>query len=149
MSDIGLTWDPSTLSADFEFVANDLSTDAGLKTAIELSLFTDRRAEDGDVLPVGETDRRGWCLDDPTDKIGSRLWLLARSKQSQEILVRAPEYVKEALQWLIDDKVSDRIEVDVLFPRRGMYALVVGVYRPGRDVIRFRYNRTWDAQGAA
>ena len=90
MSDIGLFWDRD--SADFAIEANDLATDDGLETAVSLSLFTDRRAEDGDALPSGDADRRGWWGDDfpavDGDRMGSRLWLLARSKQTPDVLER-------------------------------------------------------------
>jgi phage gp46-like protein len=39
-----LHWDSTALAADLAVAANDLSTDAGLETAVLLSLFLDRRA---------------------------------------------------------------------------------------------------------
>ena len=58
--DIALIWNDALGAADIEIGASDLTTDAGLRTALLLSLFTDRRAEDGDVLPDNASDRRGW-----------------------------------------------------------------------------------------
>lgn len=113
--DIALVWSNAAGAADAGIVANDLARDDGLQTAVLLSLFTDRAAEEGDVLPDEETDRRGWWgdefADDAGDRIGSRLWLLARSKRTDDVLARAEEYARESLQWLIDDKVAERIEV--------------------------------------
>lgn len=150
MSDLGLTWDVDSFSADFSIAANDLATDDGLETAMILSLFTDRRAEDGDDLPDGETDRRGWWADAhpviPSDRFGSRLWLLDRAKQTQETLDLAEAYAREALQWLLDDKVSDRIEITASIPRLDVLGLEVTVYKPQVDPVSYRFNYTWAAQ---
>lgn len=151
MSDIGLTWDTVNQSgADFSLTANDLATDDGLETAVLLSLFTDRRADPGDVLPDSEKDRRGWWGDVfpnvPGDRIGSRLWLLDRAKTTPDTPILVVAHVKEALQWLIEDKVCDRIDVESEIVRSGFVGYKVTIYRPTRDPATFRYNFTWDSQ---
>lgn len=153
MSDIALEMDPDIGAASVVIENNDLKRDDGLRTSILISLFTDRRAEDGDVLPPGATDRRGWWADEFADlpgyKIGSRLWLLERCKESNENLNRATQYAREALKWLIDTGVTDRIDVSVTFltPLRG-FAFAIDIYKPDRkDPVRFRFNRTWAAEG--
>lgn len=149
MSDLALTWDVASFGADFSIVANDLESDDGLQTAMILSLFTDRRAEAGDDLPDGETDRRGWWGDAhpvvPGDRMGSRLWLLARAKQTQETLDLAEAYAREALQWLLDDKVSDRIDITASIPRADVLGLEITVYKPQIDPVTYRFNYTWAA----
>lgn len=149
MSDIRLTWFPASSGADIAIDSNDLAVDDGLETACMLSLYTDRRAEDSDVLPTGETDRRGWWADPVAavagDRFGSRLWLLDRAKPTQETLDLAVEYAREALQWMIVDLVSNRIDVIAEFIPNG-YALQVTVYRPAVDPVTFQFNRNWDAQ---
>ncbi len=148
--DIALQWSNTEGAADFAVEDNDLATDEGLETALLLSLFTDRRAEEGDVLPDGETDRRGWWgdafPDADGDRVGSRLWLLDRGKQTQETLDRAVEYATEALQWLIEDKVSDRVEVSAVWVSAGQMGLTVTIYRPSQEETQFRFNYTWAAQ---
>ncbi len=150
MSDIALIWNDALGSADLAVDANDLLRDGGLETAVFLSLFTDRRAEDGDVLPDGETDRRGWWGDSvpvaPGDRIGSRLWLLARSKQVSDVQARAPQYAREALQWLIDDRVADRVDVESEIVGNGVLVISVTVHRPKSDPAEFRFNYNWAAQ---
>lgn len=152
MSDIGLTWFLEDGGADFTVAANDLVVDDGLETTVFLSLFTDRRAEDGDVLPTGEVYRRGWWGDAfpvvPGDRFGSRLWLLARAKQVPETLVRAEEYAKEALAHLVEDRVAERVEVTAVFERQGVMRLTVPIYRPRVDVVTYRYDYVWAAQAA-
>jgi phage gp46-like protein len=147
VSDIGLTWDGTF--ADLSISQNDLASDEGLETSVLISLFTDRRAEPGDVLPDGTTDRRGWWADAAPvvadDRIGSRLWLLDRAKQTPDVLPRAEEYAREALQWMIEDRVTDRIDVTASFPRAETIGLEVSIYRPELDPVTYRFNYTWNS----
>lgn len=89
----------------------DLQGDDGLLTAIVVSLFSDAPALAGDPLPdvrVGvPSDRRGWWGDGVTEAdarapLGSRLWLLSREKEMEEVVSRAQQYAEEALRWLVD-----------------------------------------------
>lgn len=152
MSDFGLTWSSLDGAADLSITANDLTADEGLETAVFLSLFLDRRAEPGDVLPDGETDRRGWWADAlpvvAGDRVGSRLWLLARSKQTADVLDRAREYALEALRWLTDDRVASKVDVSAEFLPGGGLTLEIVIHRPAGDPARFRFGRAWDAQEA-
>lgn len=76
-----------------------------LKSAVWMSLGTDRRAENDDVLPGGDGDKRGWWGDSfRPRRIGSRLWLLERQKITADTLLRAEEYAAEALAWLTEKK---------------------------------------------
>lgn len=150
VADIGLFWGYG--SADLAIENNDIAQDAGLDSAVFLSLFTDRQANPGDTLPDAQTNRRGWWGDAfPTvdgDKFGSRLWLLSRAKQDAETLNLAKAYSVEALQWMIDDRVSTRIEVATEYVRREVMGITVTIYRPQADPTTFRYNYNWIAQEA-
>lgn len=152
MSDIALAWDSEAGAADVRIAANDLQRDDGLETAVFLSLFTDRRAEDGDTLPDSVTDRRGWWGDGvpvvPDDKWGSRLWLLSRAKAEPATAQRAREYAEEALAWLVEDRVTERVDVTSEVLPGGALALAVSVYRPDKDVARYRYDYVWASQEA-
>lgn len=153
MINVALLWEPGDLAGDFKISGGDLLPDDGLRSAVVLSLFTDRQAEPGDVLPTGVTDRRGFWGDglagETADKFGSRLWLLARSKQTPDVLSRSAEYAKEALQWLLDDKIAKSVEVtsEFLSKRRG-YALRVTITRPDSDIVTYRFNQLWESEGA-
>lgn len=153
MSDIGLFWDDQHGCADGRLLENDLAADEGLETAVLLSLFTDRRAEDSDVLPDGQTSRRGWFGDavpvTAGDLFGSRLWLLDRAKQTETNRVLAETYAREALQWLVEDKVAASVSVVASYPRKDVLLLAVTITRPGSDPASFRFTRNWDAMGAA
>lgn len=150
MNDIGIFWTPSLASGDFAVSANDLAQDGGLETAVFLSLFTNRRAADGDVLPDAGNDRKGWWADAVPvvegDQVGSRLWLLARSKETQDVVDRAREYAIEALQWLLDDRVAARVDVTSEIVGKGMLRLTITTTRPSVDPTTYRFNYAWQTQ---
>jgi phage gp46-like protein len=152
MSDIALSWNEELGGADFALNANDLATDDGLETAVILSLFTDRRAEDSDVLPDGQTDRRGWWGDEFSgadgDRIGSRLWLLSREKSVDTVAGRAKEYAREALDWLVDDQIASAVNVQSELVDKRELALSISIQRPGGSAVEFRYQYNWAAQEA-
>ena len=153
LHDLALTWSNATGDADLSLIDSDLASDHGMETAVILSLFTDRRCFDDDIPPSGDpTDRRGWWADQfleaEADKYGSRLWLLARSKRNNETVRRAEEYVREALAWMIEDRVVSSIDVTVETPDRDLL-IEVRMNRPGREAVKFRFAHVWESiQGA-
>jgi phage gp46-like protein len=152
--DVALRWIEVTGAADLSKVLDaagyvvDLETDHGLVTALLLSLFLDRRAEDDDVPPSGNPDdRRGWWgdqfLEVKGDRYGSRLWLLSRAKLTNETALLAEEYSREALAWMIEDKVVASIDFESEQKPSALW-FAVRLNRPGRDAVTFRFARVWD-----
>ena len=90
----------------------DLALDLGLSSAVLFSLLVDRRARADDLVPP-EDDPRGWPLETPGDRWGSRLWLLERSKATPENVALARDAVLEALDWLVRDGIAERIDTRV------------------------------------
>lgn len=153
LADIALVWAAATGAADLVLIDSDIACDPGLATAALLSLFTDRRAEPDDVPPSGDArDRRGWWADQfaavEGDRIGSRLWLLDRSKRTSDTALRAEEYVREALAWMIEDKVVARIDVEIETTKQALL-FAVALQRPGRDPVSFRFAHVWDSMTEA
>lgn len=134
-------------AGDWQVSGASLDEDDGLETAVVISLFTDRLADEGDAIPGGSGHRRGWWgdayADVAGDRIGSRLWLLSREKQLQEVLVRAEQYSREALQWLIDDGVARAVSVSAEIVRSGVLGLAVEITRAGKAVSRYRFESFW------
>ena len=157
-NDIRINWNLDFMEGDYTFdsVLQDLESDEGLETAVIISLFTDRRANEDDILPdPNSLDRRGWWGDLTTsfedDQIGSRLWLLEREKTLENVPVRAKKYAEEALQWLIDDGITKKIEVETErqgIPGNDRLAIAVRIFKPDGTVVRFRYLTQWIAQEA-
>lgn len=73
MTDISLRFPEVIDAADFVLSGGVLSIDDGLRTAIIISLFTDARAADDDVLPQLGGDRRGWWGDAEPDVEGDQI----------------------------------------------------------------------------
>ena len=138
MSDLRIEWDAEIGGGDLRIAAPDLAGEDTLRTAVLVSIFTDRRAS-LDELPVGEVDRRGWWGDALAevdgDQIGSKLWLLRREKETREVLSRAEGYVRDALAWMIEDEVATSIETEASWVRRGEMRLRARLTLPsGHDV---------------
>ncbi|MBO3274121.1 phage GP46 family protein [Pseudomonas schmalbachii] len=138
---------------DVVVVDEDLEADKGLETAVIVSLFTDRRAA-LDQLPVEfpADDLRGWWGDVAPqvegDQTGSLLWLLAREKQLPATLARARQYAEDALRWMLEDKVAQQVVVAASWLATGWMLLQIDIYRPGGDVVRYRYGYEWASQAA-
>ena len=147
--DIRTVFDADTFSFDWLLARPCLAEDDGLETAVTISLFTDRRANDDDELPSGD-DRRGWWGDALAevsgDRIGSRLWLLSREKQLPDVLSRAREYALEALQWLVDDGVARSVNVEATSVRQGVLGLTVTIARTRGETARYRFESFWKGE---
>lgn len=131
--DLAILYDDRALTFDLTTLGADLATEDGLRAAVLVSLFTDRRAEADDPLPgaPNSADRRGWWADAwpevDGDRIGSRLWLLAREKQTVDVLQRAQVYSEEALAWLIEDGVALAVSVTAEWVATGVLGLHVAL----------------------
>jgi len=151
MTDIALVVKGGRLDIDLGAPGLDL------QTSVLLSLFTDARAETDDPLPsnIRSQDRgqvppgtlRGcWTDNYPTvegDRIGSKLWLLRREKQTQETLNRAKQYANEALAWIVEDGIASNVTVTAEWVRMGLLGFRAEITRPnGQESYRFDY--LWD-----
>ncbi|MCX7061333.1 MAG: phage GP46 family protein [Gammaproteobacteria bacterium] len=114
----------------------DLVLDDSLRSAVVVSLFTDR--EDPDDT---RADRRGWwgdALGTQGDRIGSLLWKLQREKETASVLVDAKRYAEAALAWMVADGVARAVTATATFPARGRLDIEIAIDRPsGRELIRF------------
>lgn len=144
MGDLALAWDG--VDADLAIEGDDLAGDETPKNAVLLSLFLDRRAEDGDPLPSGDGDRRGWWADAfadvEGDRIGSRRWLLDRSARREDVPRRLERYDAEALAWFVEDRVAERVDVTASAGERELLE-AIEIHRPG--ALPFQFSRVWDA----
>lgn len=140
MTDIAIIWK----NGQGDIVQNgiDLLVDDSIETAVIISLFTDRRAEAGDSIPDGTSNRRGYWGDTYRSRpIGSRLWLLSREKQMASVLVRAEAYASEALTWLIDDALASAVHITASNPADGWLALTINIHlSDGSPLPPFEFN---------
>lgn len=136
--DIALKWQIN--NADIAVENADIALDNSVGTLVIISLFTDRRALDSDVLPDGGTDRRGWWGDTYNqNQIGSRLWLLSREKQMSSVLTRAKYYAEEALVWLTEDKHIRSAVVSATSPADGLLLLNIQLTLPDGSMLPLEF----------
>ena len=125
----------------------DLKADAGLETAVTISLFTDRRVT-SEQLAQGDTDRHGWWGDMfpevSLDQIGSRLWTLRRAKRLTNTLRLAEDYSRESLNWLIEDGIADIINITASYDINKFLILDIEIVKPLGVSSRFQV--LWDEQ---
>jgi phage gp46-like protein len=127
-----------------------------LATAVIVALGTDALADRDDILPdPDDTNRAGWWGDLDAEEIwdgwpiGSRLWLLKRSKieppgsRNGATVVRIDGYIREALQPLLDRRIASRLNVDV--QRAGLERIDarIVVYRGPSLAVELRYAILW------
>jgi phage gp46-like protein len=139
----------------------DLDTSNELATAVMVALGTNARAKADDELPDPDSDdRRGWWADTEAEQvwggwpIGSRLWLLERTKitgpeaRSGSTVARVERYIREALAPLREKRIVTRIVVTA--QRNGVEGISADVtlYRGPRQRIDLRFQTLWDAQQA-
>lgn len=148
-NDIKIQFDDLTHEFDFAYNNGDLVREEGLETAVLISLFTDRRANEDDEL-INSGEYRGWWGDElsEADKIGSRLWLI-RQKATQENVNLAKEYIIEALQWAIDDGVFIKIEVETKAqgpPENKRLAARIRFWYTDGNVKAIEFKNLWEKQ---
>lgn len=134
---------------DMALTVGDIVADYGLETAVLISLFSDSRATEDLIENIDrDGDLRGWWGDlDDADDTGSLLWTIRRAKQLQSVLAKARGHAARSLQWLIDDRIADRVEVETSYPSRGWMLIEVKIYRPGSsNPVSYRFNYEWAAQ---
>ena len=154
-NDVKIIWDDDFFEGDILYDGGDLVREEGLETAVLMSIYTDRRADNDDVLPDPKSfDRRGWWGDQETefedDKIGSKLWLLERSKATEENLSLTRLYLEECLEWMLEDDVIQDIEVQTERQPRSdgsstLAALIIITQSDGR-VKSLKYDDLWQNQ---
>lgn len=137
---------------DIGFENADLTEEEGLETSVLLSIFTDRRADIGDNID-DLNDKRGWWGDltlPGNDKIGSKMWLLDRSKLTRETATLAEGYLFQCLKWMIEDNVAAKIVVSAEIKATGhtkdTIAATINIYKKDGTVKTFAFNDLWQAQ---
>ena len=123
-----------------------MSREALLRRAVIISLFTWRRAGPDD--PVDDSDRKGWwgdCVPSVAgDKIGSRLWLLARRTLVADTFKDAQAYAEEALAWLLDDQIVTAVTVTVERHGNDRMNLRVTLTEQNGETLELNFADTWE-----
>lgn len=144
MTDITTIWIVETGTGDWSISGGALTSGDDLASAVLISLFTDRLADADDVPPDGGDDRRGWWGDEDEDvPIGSRLWLLDRSKLTPQVARTAQIYIEEALQWIIDDQVAVAVKVGTSIGAKSTLFCIITITRSDGTTTTLKFNWVW------
>lgn len=152
------SWPRYSVSVDWSLLGDGtLDDDQALATAVVLALGTDALAAPDDILPDPDsTDRAGWWGDLDAQEIwdgwpiGSRLWLLRRSKISGPMDVHGAsttlveQYISEAIQPFVDQRIASRFYVAAERVGRERIDAVVRIYRGPGAPIDLRFQVLWD-----
>lgn len=127
-----------------------------LATAIIVALGTDALADPSDLLPDPDsTDRRGWWGNYMAQEIwggwdiGSRLWLLQRSKitgpgaREGATTALVAQYIREAIQPFIERRVGSSFEVEATRVSDERIDALIRIYRGPLVDIELRYAILW------
>ena len=127
-------------------------SETALRDIVIIALFTDRRADAGEILPVPNGDRRGYWADGlvaPEDQGGSRLWLLERALANEETASLAQGYAAEALAFMVRIGLAASVAVVgelVRFAgsRPNAVGLNITIERGDRDDLNLRFDAFWE-----
>lgn len=121
----------------------DIRSEDFFDTAIIVSLFAERRANESEVAESRQ--QRGWIGNESTPgfEMGSKIWLYEQSRLTKTILNGIEIAARESLQWLVDDEFAIRItKVKAIATTTGINLEIV-ITRPNSQVDR-RYFDLWD-----
>ena len=144
MADATLVYNSKVKAYDLAVASGDLLTGDDLKNAVLISLFSWARADEGET--DASSPRYGWWGDLFADTpLGSKLYLLRRAKITPETLMRAREYILDALSWMVRDGVAADVSADV---SRSSFDLlrvdaVVTITRPDNATESVRFTDLW------
>ena len=116
----------------------DLEFDASLRSSVILSLIINARANEDEVSP--DQNPQGWWA----SPVGSKLWLMERSKITSASLARVETYCRQALQNLIDDGAVARFDVSAFRCSGDGIGVNIVAYRNDLSQERFVFSNLWE-----
>lgn len=148
MADLSFIYDPEKGHSDMQIVDGDFLIADDLQTAVEISLFSDRRARDSEVdtIQAGRkqrVSRKGYWANSFKENIqGSALWILYRGKRSQETLELGEKTATESLQHLVTNGVASKAAVECSFDGENLVVVAIITKPDGQE--KFNYSFAWD-----
>lgn len=124
-------------SPEVNLIGEDLEQDRGLCTSVLISLLTD-------LSSTGEPGYWGDLVGGKTNErwTGSRLHIIKKNNPASH--VRAIQYIKDALRWMIDDNIAASISVVVNKINAQSAAFKITIKKPSSEELNFLYRKNWD-----
>lgn len=108
-----------------------LGTVDNFDTALQMSVYCERRADGSEVLPSEE--RRGWWGNVLSSienfEIGSKLWVVSQSRLTRNTLNRITAYAQDCTDWLVQGGYLEKVEVETTKISDTGVRLVFNLYR--------------------
>jgi phage gp46-like protein len=147
-----------SVTLDWQLLPDGTLDDSqALATAVCVALGTDALASPEDVLPDPDSsDRCGWWGDLDAEliwdgwPIGSKLWLLRRSKiapasaREGSTLVMVENYIRAAMQPFVDHKICSSFDIWATRVDKQRIDALLRIYRGPQRPIELRYAVLWD-----
>jgi phage gp46-like protein len=128
-----------------------------LATAVCIALGTNGLADQSDILPDPDSsDRQGWWGDLDAQEIwggwpiGSKLWLLRRSKiegpnaQRGSTIALVNNYIRVAIQPFIENRICSRFTVQSARIAPQKIVSLITLYRGPEPAIELRFESLWE-----
>lgn len=146
--EIALTFENNVF--DIAIENGDFKNEGGFDTAIWVSLFTDARASESQVLLP--ENRRGWLGNLVSDveerQLGGFQWLSEQRRLTQDSLNESVDRARKSLNWFVEDNIAQRIEVTgEIVPRSGIALSIIITAKDGST--SSHYVPLWEATGNA
>lgn len=106
------------LHKDIIISDQDIELDSSLKTAIFISLFTDKQVS----MAESPHEQGGWWAN---PNLGSRLWLLKREKITEDLIRKIKAYSDEALHWMVESGMCESIKITAV--RNGLNSILIDI----------------------
>lgn len=147
------------VTVDWSLLPNGTLDDTqALATAVIVALGTNALAGENDPLPDPDsTDRQGWWGDLDAQliwngwPIGSKLWLLRRSKITDAssrfgaTVAAVENYVRDAIQPFVDRRICSGFDVWATRINKQRIDALLRIYRGPLPAIELRYAVLWEA----
>lgn len=121
----------------------DLKSTNSFDTAILMTLFCERRADQSEIRDVSK--RRGWWGNTLSQvkgfEIGSKLWLLSQARKTQDTLNSAITYLQDAFSWFVTQGYANNVAVSGFINQDGITVNII-IY-VGKDSTSTAYYNSW------
>jgi len=134
---------------DIDTKTGDFLQDNFLQTSMMISLFSNAPANTDELNrfnanQFNKTHNRGWFGSTYANvEYGSKLWLLERERRNQETLNLAQQYCEQSLQWIINEGISSKIDVECSW-NADVLVINIEVHREFDENVVKRYSYVWD-----
>lgn len=133
---------------DFDMENGDFSLEDGFDTSLYISLLTDGRANEKQVISA--ENRRGWIGDISNEvnnrTIGSLLWTVEQRRLTTKTLNETVDFCRNAVKWYIEDSICNSVEVTgSIVPLVGIYINIDMISKKG--ITYSHYIQVWRMTG--